>query len=159
MCSADQNSIYDIEKSGLILFAILGFKDPLRPEVAGTIHQCKKAGIKVRMVTGDNKITATAVGAECGILKEDSIVMEGDEFMIKIGGIVCNNCKISVCTCSKNKQNSRVDVIGNQKEFDKIYKHLDILARARPEHKYALVLGLKHKGRVVAVTGDGTILT
>ena len=137
----------------------MGFKDPLRPAVSKTIHQCKGAGIKIRMVTGDNKITANAIASECGILGENSIVMEGDDFMKQIGGIVCKNCRIPVCACTRSKQNnSRVDVIGNQKEFDKIYINLDVLARARPEHKYALVLGLKHKGRVVAVTGDGKIL-
>ena len=51
-----------MEKSNLILFGVVGIKDILRPEVPDAISTCKKAGIKVRMVTGDNKITARAIG-------------------------------------------------------------------------------------------------
>lgn len=50
----------------------------------------------------------------------------------------------------------RVDTIANGEEFDKIYPHLDVLARSRPEDKYALVTGLIERKHVVAVTGDGT---
>lgn len=50
----------------------------------------------------------------------------------------------------------RKDTIANAEEFDKIYPNLDVLARSRPEDKYALVTGLKERGHVVAVTGDGT---
>jgi Ca2+ transporting ATPase len=50
----------------------------------------------------------------------------------------------------------RKDTIANGEEFDKIYPNLDVLARSRPEDKYALVTGLKERGHVVAVTGDGT---
>lgn len=50
----------------------------------------------------------------------------------------------------------RKDTVANKEEFDKIYPNLDVLARSRPEDKYALVTGLKERGHVVAVTGDGT---
>lgn len=50
----------------------------------------------------------------------------------------------------------RVDTIGNPERFDEIYPYLDVMARSRPEDKYALVLGLVERGNVVAVTGDGT---
>ena len=49
-----------------------------------------------------------------------------------------------------------MDTIANGAEFDKIYPHLDVLARSRPEDKYALVTGLIERGHIVAVTGDGT---
>jgi Ca2+ transporting ATPase len=96
--------------------------------------------------------------------------MEGAEFMNKIGGIVCKNCRLDKeCRCDlecrecKSKQEckcpkreKRVDTIANSNEFDNIYKYLRVLARSRPEDKYALVTGLMEKGHVVAVTGDGT---
>jgi len=49
-----------------------------------------------------------------------------------------------------------VDVIANIEKFKSIYKKLDVMARCRPEDKYAMILGLRHEGHVVAVTGDGT---
>lgn len=57
----DGNGVYDIERSNLVLIAIVGVKDVPRPEVPGAIVKCKKAGIKVRMVTGDNIVTAKAI--------------------------------------------------------------------------------------------------
>lgn len=53
-----------------------GIKDPLRPEVPAAIARCKDAGIIVRMVTGDNKLTATRIAQDCGILSDDGIAME-----------------------------------------------------------------------------------
>lgn len=67
----DAQGVYDIEKSGLILIAVVGVKDVPRPEVPEAIVKCKKAGIKVRMVTGDNIITAKAIAAEVGIITPD----------------------------------------------------------------------------------------
>lgn len=60
--------VYEIEKRGLVLIALIGIKDIIRPEVPKAVKQCKKAGITVRMVTGDNKITAAAIAVECGII-------------------------------------------------------------------------------------------
>ena len=59
-----KHNIRKIEETGLICFAILGIKDVIRPEVPGAVLQCKSASIKVRMVTGDNKITAKAIAKE-----------------------------------------------------------------------------------------------
>lgn len=79
----NDKGVYDIETSNLVLIGILGIKDILRPEVPGAVASCKTAGIKVRMVTGDNKITAKAIARECGILinEETSLVMEGPDFV------------------------------------------------------------------------------
>lgn len=55
---ADKKGIYDVEKQGLTLIAVLGIKDILRQEVPSAVLDCRNAGIKVRMVTGDNKLTA-----------------------------------------------------------------------------------------------------
>jgi len=84
-----------VEKSGLTLVAIFGIKDILRMEVPGAIQECKRAGIKVRMVTGDNKSTAKSIAHECGIIDKydpNSLVMEGLEFITRIGGVICKKC-------------------------------------------------------------------
>lgn len=57
----------DLDKD-LTLIAIAGIKDPIRLDVPNAIKQCNKSGVMVRMVTGDNIITATAIARECGIL-------------------------------------------------------------------------------------------
>ena len=60
----------------------MGIEDPLRPEAPETIHACQKAGITVRMVTGDNINTARSIAIKCGILQSNSdfIILEGSEF-------------------------------------------------------------------------------
>lgn len=162
----DEKGVFYIEKTGLVLIAIIGIKDILRETVPLAVADCKRAGIKVRMVTGDNKVTARAIALECKIIEpgdEQSLVLEGADFMNMIGGVVCEKCETAVCSCASDEKQAkklnkplRKDTIKNKQEFDKIYPHLDVLARSRPEDKYALVVGLKEKGNIVAVTGDGT---
>jgi Ca2+ transporting ATPase len=65
----DEKGIFEIEKSNLILLAVLGVKDVPRPEVPSAIRKCRSAGIKVRMVTGDNIVTARAIAKEVGIIE------------------------------------------------------------------------------------------
>ena len=162
----DDRNVYEVEKTNFILLGVLGIRDILRKEVKDAVQQCKRAGIKVRMVTGDNKITARAIAIECGIIDpkdEHSIVLTGPEFIELTGGVVCKKCQTAVCECIREKElakkkgkDYRIDTIANGAAFDKIYQHLDVMARSRPEDKYALVTGLLERGCVVAVTGDGT---
>jgi len=64
----DNLGVYDIEKSGFTFLCITGIRDVLRPTVKGSVEKCQRAGIKVRMVTGDNKVTAEAIAKECNII-------------------------------------------------------------------------------------------
>lgn len=80
-----------------------------------------------------------------------------------MGGVVCTKCRTVVCKCPTTTKKAkelgvdiRVDTVANAEEFDKIKDRLIVLARSRPEDKYCLVTGLKERGDVVAVTGDGT---
>ena len=98
--------------------------------------------------------------------------INGDTFYQLIGGLKCSTCnkKSNECKCpkteaeaekmSKNsgmpKQKIKCDTIVNKENFKKIISNLKVMARSKPIHKYALVLGLKELGFVVAVTGDGT---
>ena len=77
--------IYALYRLFIFIFypcAFPGIEDPVRPEVPPAIRQCQQAGITVRMVTGDNVNTATAIATKCGILdaNSDFVVMEGREF-------------------------------------------------------------------------------
>jgi len=64
------SKIYDIEQGDLILISIAGIKDIIREEVPKAVQTCALAGVRVRMVTGDNKITAVAIAKECGIIND-----------------------------------------------------------------------------------------
>jgi len=83
-----------IEETGLTLIAIAGIKDIIREEVPLAVSQCFHAGVRVRMVTGDNKVTAIAIAKECGILydgeenEDPCICMTGPEFFEYIGGFI-----------------------------------------------------------------------
>ena len=171
--TTDDKGVYNFEKDGFTLVGICGIKDIIKPEVPLAVEKCHKAGINVKMVTGDNKITAEGIAKEVNIIndknKNHALVMEGTDFLTRIGGIICDNCRLlESCDCFKSqaeknlaknkgsKRKVRKDTIKNQEEFDKICEKLCVLARSRPEDKYALVVGLKERGNVVAVTGDGT---
>jgi Ca2+-transporting ATPase len=111
----------------LTFFGLVGIQDPVRPGVPEAVAKAKHAGVKTRMVTGDNIITARAIAKECGIYTEGGIVMEGPKFR-----------KLS------------------EAEFKEILPNLQVLARSSPEDKRILVTKLKELGETVAVTGDGT---
>ena len=72
-------NVNDLE-GDLTLDALVGIKDPLRPDVKNAVETCQKAGIFVRMVTGDNLETAKAIAKECGILSQEGLSMEGPDF-------------------------------------------------------------------------------
>jgi len=106
----DDKNVYEIEKTNFILLGILGIRDILRKEVKGAVVRCKGAGIKVRMVTGDNKITARAIAIECGIVDPNdnhSIVMTGPEFIEVTGGVVCKKCQTKECDCPRDKESAK----------------------------------------------------
>lgn len=142
-----EEEIKNIETAGLTLICILGIMDIVRTEVPEAVRICEEAGVTVRMVTGDNIITARAIAKNCGIIKEgeelnDKACVEGPEFSKAMGGLI-----------NEGEENERVK---NMKEFRKYIPHLKVMARSRPEDKYLLVTGLKNCGATVAVTGDGT---
>ncbi|KAK4285439.1 hypothetical protein QN277_002135 [Acacia crassicarpa] len=116
-----------IPEENFTLLAIVGIKDPVRPGVKEAVETCKAAGISVKMVTGDNIITAKAIARECGILT-DGIAIEGSEFRKK-----------------------------TQQEMEEIIPKIQVMARSLPLDKHTLVTHLrKDFEEVVAVTGDGT---
>ncbi|CAH2277698.1 plasma membrane calcium-transporting ATPase 1 isoform X2 [Pelobates cultripes] len=128
--------------SRLTCLAVVGIEDPVRPEVPDAIRKCQRAGITVRMVTGDNINTARAIATKCGILHpgEDFLCVEGKEFNRRI-------------------RNEKGEI--EQERIDKLWPKLRVLARSSPTDKHTLVKGIIdstvcEQRQVVAVTGDGT---
>ena len=153
--------VKDIEKENLTLICIFGIYDIVRQEVPGAVGECKTAGIKVRMVTGDNIVTAMAIAVKCGILTEaevgnEQICMTGPKFFEQVGGLKCGKCKKDIPDVCECKAKDRIEKVKHFKEFKKIEEHLKVVARSRPEDKYLLVTGLRQMDKTVAVTGDGT---
>ncbi|XP_012679928.1 plasma membrane calcium-transporting ATPase 1a isoform X2 [Clupea harengus] len=128
--------------TSLTCICVVGIEDPVRPEVPDAITRCQRAGITVRMVTGDNINTARAIATKCGILLpgDDFLCMEGKEFNRRI-------------------RNEKGEI--EQERIDKIWPKLRVLARSSPTDKHTLVKGIidstvTEQRQVVAVTGDGT---
>nr|XP_037281556.1 plasma membrane calcium-transporting ATPase 2-like isoform X3 [Rhipicephalus microplus] len=126
----------------LTCLCVVGIEDPVRPEVPEAIRKCQRAGITVRMVTGDNVNTARSIALKCGIIKpgDDFLVLEGKELNRRI-------------------RDSSGEI--QQALLDKVWPRLRVLARSSPQDKYNLVKGIieskvRENREVVAVTGDGT---
>ncbi|GAA5852031.1 hypothetical protein JCM9279_005037 [Rhodotorula babjevae] len=118
---------YDDMARDLTLIAITAIEDPLREGVAAAVATCQRAGVMVKMCTGDNVLTARSIASQCGIFSQGGIIMEGPVFR-------------------KLTPQQRLEVVPN----------LQVLARSSPEDKKVLVETLKSMGEVVGVTGDGT---
>ncbi|KAK6823519.1 calcium-translocating P-type ATPase [Apiospora arundinis] len=110
----------------LVFLGLVGIQDPVRPGVPEAVKKAQYAGVVVRMVTGDNVVTAQAIATECGIYT-NGIVMEGPVFRTL-----------------------------SDEEMEQTIPRLQVLARSSPEDKRILVMRLKARGETVAVTGDGT---
>lgn len=153
----ENSKIYEIEEGGMTIIALAGIKDIIREEVPDAVKDCNTAGVRVRMITGDNKKTAIAIAKECHILNEGeenkaNVVMTGPEFYDFVGGLV-NKKTREECKVMGADEN---EVIGNEANMRIIRKELKVLARSRPNDKYIMVKGLRDIGDIVAVTGDGT---
>lgn len=110
----------------LTFVGLVGMIDPPREEVAPAIEQCKKAGIKTVMITGDHVSTATAISEDIGLLDEQSRVMEGRDI----------------------EQMNQADLTDQIEE-------IAVFARVSPAHKLRIVEAFQAKGHIVAMTGDG----
>ena len=119
----------DISESieqGFTFLGIVGMIDPPRPEVKEALELCRKAGIKVVMITGDHKLTALAIAKELKIFKDGDVALTGKE----------------------------LDSMSDD-ELEKIVEKVTVYARVSPRDKMKIVKALKKRGHVVAMTGDG----
>lgn len=128
---------------------MVGIKDPIREAVPHAVQQCYQAGVRVRMITGDNPQTAVAIAKEAGILPKDWVkkgendytVMTGAQFREFVGGL---------------DKEDEADVVKHIEKFKLVRDQLKVLARSSPTDKYIMATGLKQLNHVVAMTGDGT---
>ncbi|KAH9905078.1 calcium-translocating P-type ATPase [Fomitopsis serialis] len=125
--TAEDEVEYEDLAQELTLIAITGIEDPLREGVRDAVADCFKAGVTVKMCTGDNVLTARSIALQCGIFTEGGLIMEGPVFR-----------KLS------------------DHELLEAIPRLQVLARSSPEDKKLLVEKLRELGEIVGVTGDGT---
>jgi P-type Ca2+ transporter type 2C len=115
------------DERGLRLLGLLGFQDPLRAEVPAAVAECQRAGVRLKLITGDHAMTAHAIADASGIAHDNNYgIVTGAEL-------------------------DRLDAAG----FAATVRRAAIFARVRPEQKYAIVEALERAGEVVAMTGDG----
>ena len=125
-----EQEAFPLNIGGLSLQAIVAISDPVRADVPAAVNECLHAGIDVKIVTGDNPVTAREIGRRIGLWNDS----DGDEAII-------TGTEFAALT---------------DEELLQRVKGLKIIARARPMDKKRLVEALQQKGEVVAVTGDGT---
>lgn len=114
------------DENDLVILGLIAMMDPPRPESAQAVADCKSAGIRPVMITGDHKVTAAAIAKRIGILEDMSEACEGAE----IDGL-------------------------SDEELKEFVEHISVYARVSPEHKIRIVRAWQEKGNVVSMTGDG----
>ena len=113
-------------ENNLVFIGFVGMIDPCRPEVYAAIKECREAGIRPIMITGDHKDTAVAIGKDLGIINDASEALIGSDIE-----------KMS------------------DEELQKTLEHVSVFARVQPEHKTRIVRAFKAMDYIVAMTGDG----
>ena len=124
-CVPEDQSPDNIENE-LVFCGLVGMIDPVRPEVKAAIEECRGAGIRPIMITGDHKDTAVAIALELGIIKDKSEAITGAE----------------------------LDDISDEDFKEKVTQY-SVYARVQPEHKVRIVNAWKRRGMITAMTGDG----
>ena len=124
---APENTVLEFSdvESELTLLGLIGLIDPPRPEAIAAVAECHGAGIRVKMITGDHKGTAAAIGRQIGLTNPDTVLSGSD-----------------------------LDAMGDATLASAVLE-TDIFARTSPEHKLRLVTALQAHGMTVAMTGDG----
>ena len=113
-------------ENDLIFIGMVGMIDPPRPEAKVAVEKCKTAGIKVVMITGDHKITASAIAKKLGILENEDEAITGTE----------------------------LEQMSDDELYENVRKY-SVYARVSPEHKVRIVNAWQRQGEIVAMTGDG----
>lgn len=124
--SAPGSNEPDTLEKELCFIGLVGMIDPVRPEVKDAIEECRTAGIRPIMITGDHIDTASAIARELGILTGDDVAMTG----------------------------SQISEMSDE-EFEKRFRDVSVYARVQPEHKVRIVNAWRNAGYITAMTGDG----
>lgn len=113
-------------EDGLIFLGLIDMMDPPREESKAAVEECKRAGIRPIMITGDHKVTAAAIAKRIGILQDESEACEGAD----------------------------IDSMTDE-ELKNFVEKISVYARVSPEHKIRIVRAWQEKGNIVSMTGDG----
>lgn len=124
--SNDEDALSSVLEKDLTFIGVYGMMDPPRKEVKQAVQECRNAGIKTVMITGDHAKTARAIALNLELMPEDGNVLEGYQM---------NNM--------------------SQQELEDTIEDVYVFARVTPEHKLRIVHAFQQKGHVVAMTGDG----
>ncbi|HXZ85906.1 MAG TPA: cation-transporting P-type ATPase [Myxococcota bacterium] len=124
--SSEHGTTRQDDERELSFLGLLGFRDPMRPEVPGAVRECRAAGVRIKVVTGDHALTAHAVAQSAGIVDGGGAIVTGDEL-----------------------ERAPDD------ERRRLIAQAAILSRITPAQKYMIVEALRAAGEVVAMTGDG----
>lgn len=116
----------DVIEKDLTFLGFVAISDPPRPEAAEAVRKCRDGGIQIAMITGDHKLTASAIGSDLGILDAGHGVCIGSEL-------------------------EEMD----DASLSQTVRHCSVFARVSPEHKVRIVAALQANGHIVAMTGDG----
>ncbi len=114
------------DEQGYVFIGLISMIDPPRPESVAAVADAKRAGIRTVMITGDHKVTATAIAKRIGIFGEGDLAVSGPE----LGQMT-------------------------DEELDRKLTHISVYARVSPEHKIRIVTAWQRRGQIVAMTGDG----
>lgn len=122
----DKQQLEMNDESDLVLLGLISLMDPPRIESAQAVSDCKQAGIKPIMITGDHKVTAKSIATQIGIYEEGDFVLDGNE----------------------------LDQLSDEALKEKL-PHISVYARVAPAHKIRIVKAWQDLGHIVAMTGDG----
>lgn len=122
----EESKACKVKEENLIFLGLVSMMDPPREESKAAVEECKMAGIRPIMITGDHKITAAAIAKQIGILNNEDRAVEGTE----------------------------IDKLSDE-ELVKFVDDVSVYARVSPEHKIRIVKAWQEKGNIVAMTGDG----
>ena len=114
------------DEQGYVFIGLISMIDPPRPESVAAVADAKRAGIRTVMITGDHKVTATAIAKRIGIFGEGDLAVSGPELEQM-----------------------------TDEELDRKLIHISVYARVSPEHKIRIVTAWQRRGQIVAMTGDG----
>ena len=114
------------DEQGYVFIGLISMIDPPRPESVAAVADAKRAGIRTVMITGDHKVTATAIAKRIGIFEEGDLAVSGPELEQM-----------------------------TDEELDRKLAHISVYARVSPEHKIRIVTAWQRRGQIVAMTGDG----
>ena len=118
--------IEDISIKKMKFLGIIALKDPLRGEAKETVRECKQAGLRPIIITGDYKLTAQAIAEELGLLKDEKKIIDAQDLE-----------KLS------------------EQDLQKLVKKIEVYARVEPKHKIRIIKALQANKEIVAMTGDG----